>query len=185
MRRIAKNLLTLAGAVLTLPLSLLALVFGESAFMNGGTIVGALPFGNFLRVGYYRMTLAAMSPEVSIAWGSYFSKRSARVGRQVRIGAYCIIGNATIEDDVNIASKVSITSGRHQHGSGDGRLAGSTVVERVVIGKGSWIGEGAIVCASVGSGCIVGAGAVVVRPVPDGDTVGGNPARSLRTATPS
>jgi acetyltransferase-like isoleucine patch superfamily enzyme len=50
---------------------------------------------------------------------------------------------------------------------------------RVTIGKGAWLGAGAIVMADVGEGAIVAAGAVVVKPVEAGARVGGVPARPL------
>ncbi|MEX0774950.1 MAG: DapH/DapD/GlmU-related protein [Phycisphaeraceae bacterium] len=49
----------------------------------------------------------------------------------------------------------------------------------VRIGRGAWLGAGAIVMADVGAGAIVGAGAVVTKPVPAGARVGGVPARPL------
>ena len=52
----------------------------------------------------------------------------------------------------------------------------------VRIGKGVWVGYGAILCPgiTVGEGAVIGMGAVVTEDVPPGAVVGGNPARVIR-----
>ena len=50
----------------------------------------------------------------------------------------------------------------------------------VRIGRGTWIGNNAVVMADVGEDAIVGAGAVVTKPVPARTIVGGVPARVIR-----
>jgi acetyltransferase-like isoleucine patch superfamily enzyme len=75
---------------------------------------------------------------------------------------------------------VSITSGRHQHNTGNMQaIDADPHFEPVSIGAHAWIGEGAIVMANIGRSSIVGAGSVVTGAVPDGSTVVGNPARRL------
>jgi acetyltransferase-like isoleucine patch superfamily enzyme len=97
------------------------------------------------------------------------------------MGAYCVIGHARIGDEVMMASRVSIPSGKRQHLDEAGRLSpGTTRFDTVVVGSRSWVGEGAIIMADVGRACVVSAGAVVGKPVPDGCLVGGNPARVIR-----
>ncbi len=158
----------------------------DSAFVALGCLVSLVPgrTGSYLRVGYYMGTLRRMSPEAQIGFGSFFSKRTAEVGRLVRMGAYCIIGSVRIEDEVTIASRVTMTSGRHQHGrASSGVDHGQPVFNNISVGARSWIGEGSIIMAAVGESCIVGAGSVVVKPVLSQTAVAGNPATVLRKAT--
>jgi acetyltransferase-like isoleucine patch superfamily enzyme len=105
------------------------------------------------------------------------------LGRSVYIGNYCSIGDVTMEDDVLIASHVSIMNGCRQHGTErlDIPVREQTgVYEPVTIGCDSWIGERATVAANVGRHCIIGAGALVLSPVPDYSIAVGVPARVIR-----
>jgi acetyltransferase-like isoleucine patch superfamily enzyme len=100
------------------------------------------------------------------------------------MGSFTIVGTAVIGDGVMIGSRVSVLSGKYQHGgflqgmapSGEGRF------ETVTIGGGCWIGEGSIVMASLGQHCMVSAGSVVTKPAPDRVVAVGNPARFLKGA---
>ncbi|MHA1279569.1 MAG: acyltransferase [Candidatus Helarchaeota archaeon] len=117
-----------------------------------------------------------------IGQGSFFSRRAVEVGKNSSLGAYCVIGSVKIGEEVLIASRVSISSGRHQHGSSanEKRKWGETDVKTVQIGDRCWIGEGAIVLADVGEACIISAGSVIVKPVPDYTVAVGNPARPIK-----
>jgi acetyltransferase-like isoleucine patch superfamily enzyme len=187
MRLLLKRSLLAVALVFALPFILAAragfLLGSDGLFTASATLLGLVPgkTGSYLRLAFYTGTLASISPDVTIGFGSYFSKRTARVGRRVFIGSYCILGNVEIGDSVHIASGISITSGRHQHGkAGEDRSEGvDGTFERVRIGSHAWIGERAVVMADVGEGCIVGAGSVVVKPVPDGIAAAGNPARPI------
>jgi virginiamycin A acetyltransferase len=141
------------------------------------------PVGSYLRVAYYYGTLEDCSWEIHVGFGSLFTHRGARLARNVSMGMYCVIGHVSIEHDVRLASRISIPSGKRQHLTDDGELTEETRFDRVKIGSGSWIGEGAIVLADVGPGSIVSAGAVVVNDVPTASIVGGNPARVIKTMT--
>jgi acetyltransferase-like isoleucine patch superfamily enzyme len=50
----------------------------------------------------------------------------------------------------------------------------------VAVGRGSWVGEGAIIMADVGEQCIVSAGAVIVKDMPAACLLAGNPAGVIR-----
>jgi acetyltransferase-like isoleucine patch superfamily enzyme len=140
--------------------------------------------GNILRVGYYKLTTAGFATDSYMGFGSFIAKPTARVGRNVSIGAYSIIGGAIIEDDVLIASRCSIMSGKYQHVDylrRDGAPEADT--DGVRIGRSSWIGENCVIMTRVGSNCVVSAGSVVTRPMAAGLTVIGNPARPIRMAS--
>lgn len=134
--------------------------------------------GQYLRTSYYVQTLARCPCDLAMAFGSFFSHPGVRLGRSVVIGSYSIIGQAELEDDVLVASHVSVLSGKYHHGrplTGDENPS----LTPVTIGAGSWLGQGSIVMASLGRKCVVSAGSVVTRPAPDGSIAVGNPARFL------
>ncbi len=142
--------------------------------------------GLYLRHAVYRQILDHVGNDVYIGFMSQFSKTHAQLGDRVYIGRFCSIGSVVMGDDVMLADHVQLLSGRHQHGdsSSSGSLhKNSHVYQTITIGKGAWIGAGAVVMADVGEGAIVGAGAVVTKPVAAGDRVGGVPARSLVNQT--
>ena len=156
---------------------------GERWFGACAELVSLLPGwpGSMVRKAFYRATLRGFASRAYISFGALIVHRTAAIGRNAYIGPYSIIGAASIGDDVKIASRASILSGRRQHEvGGDGRADAAPRLSEVSIGEGSWIGEGAIVMANVGCNSIVAAGSVVVRNVPDGVTVVGNPARERR-----
>lgn len=153
----------------------------DDFFILGGQTLAMVPgiFGNAARRAYYRRTLALFDEGASVHFGSYFSKRGARVGARAGIGAYCVIGLVDIGARVRIASRVSVTSGLHYHGSGATGVRAESEVRRVSIGPNTWVGEGAVIGADVGADCIIGMGSVVIQPIPDRATVLGNPARRI------
>ncbi len=195
-KKMARSIGVAMGASVALPFGALswlekrALPQSEHCFQMGGHAMALIPGvpGNFARTAYYMMTLEGCDATSTISFGSYFSSRKARIAARSGMGAYCVVGMADIGPDVRIASRVSIVSGLHEHGSG--RQIGSDQQgkgrqERLTIGAESWIGEGAVVGADVGAGSIVGVGAGVIKPVPEQSLAMGNPARLIPTATPA
>ena len=161
---------------------LLSIFGSEAGFNFCANGLSLLPgkIGEYLRLGYYKATLKSIEPDVAIGFGTFFSKRSAEVGSNVSIGAYCIIGNATIGDGTMIASRVSLLSGKHQHGDlKKGFNNPEPIFEKIKIGCKVWIGEGSIVAADIGANAIVGMGSVVTRSIPVNSIVAGNPARPI------
>ncbi len=180
------------SVLLALPCSLPALLqrritSGELLFTIGAHLVALLPGkpGNFIRAGYYIVALESYHPTAIVSFGSYFSKSGSRIAACSGMGAFCVIGLVDIGTGVRIASRVSITSGLHEHGDSASRSEGRDVSGdglRVSIGDGAWIGEGATVGADVGANATVALGAVVTKPVPETCLAMGNPARMLPTA---
>lgn len=154
---------------------------GERWFAACAELLSLVPgrLGSTARKAFYCATIRDCAERAYISFGVLLARRSTSVGHDVYIGPYSIIGSATIGNGVKIASRVSITSGRHQHGRQTVAADPRPRIEPVAIGDESWIGEGAIVMADVGRRCIVGAGSVVVHPVSDGAVVAGNPARPI------
>ena len=140
--------------------------------------------GVYLRQAFYRKTLAACGRDVYFGWNSAFSLTEAELGDRVYIGRFCSIGFARIESEAMLADQVQILSGGNEH-KRDQKNAASMmhqdqVYRKVTIGKGAWIGAGAIVMADVGAGAIIGAGAVVSRPIPANCVAVGVPAKVVR-----
>jgi len=185
--RIAKGVEFLVAAVLVAPAVLAAraeaaMGAGEGVFAGFGELFAAVPGrpGRAIRAAYYAGTLRDTSWETSIGFGTVFVRRGASIGRHASLGRYCVIGDAAIGASAMIGSRVSVPSGRRQHLDANHQLSASAGrYERVAIGEGCWIGDGAVVMADVGARTIVAAGAVVATVMPGGATVGGNPARVL------
>ncbi|MFM7141406.1 MAG: acyltransferase [Alphaproteobacteria bacterium] len=186
LRDVVRSTTTWVAQVVLSPLLLLcavekALGSGEAVFTTCSQLLALFPGapGSLIRKAFYMATLDGCADRAHFAVGTFFAHREAVVFPDAYVGAYCVLGRVTIGQGANVASRVSITSGRHQHS--DGALA-EPVLGHVTIGHRAWIGEGAIVMADVGDDAVVGAGAVVVSPVPAGAKVAGNPARPIAAA---
>ena len=139
--------------------------------------------GVFLRRAFYRLVLDKCSLNCHIGFGSIFTHRQVIIEDNVSIGLYAVIGSASIGKNCEIASRVSIPSGKHQHARDQGGKWTAFDPNRMTqtrIGPNVWVGEGAIVMANIGRGSLVGAGAVVTRDVPENVLVAGNPAKVLK-----
>lgn len=194
MKAILKTLARGVALVLVLPAVLLYRVQAccvprEQAFAGWSQLMALLPglSGVYLRWAFYRLVLTRCDTDASIGFGTVFSHPTASVGRTVYIGTYCCLGDVTLEDDVLLASNVSIVNGIAQHGIA--RLdipireqPGSW--PRITIGRDTWIGERAVVMADVGRHCVIGAGSVVVQAIPDYAIAVGSPAKVLRFRKP-
>lgn len=150
------------------------------------SLVPGLP-GVYLRRGFYRLVLPQCDRDACICFGTVFSHPTARIGHKVYVGLFCVIGDVTLEDDVIVASRVSIANGPAQHGID--RLDIPVREQpgeypRVSIGRDTWLGEGSVVLVDVGRHCVIGASALVTRPIPDYSIAVGVPAKVVSSRLP-
>ena len=108
--------------------------------------------------------------------------RNISLGRYCRIGHECHIdgeGNIEIGDGTILAPRVVILSSSHNY-KNSVLLPYDNKDEKlpVKIGKGCWLGFGAMVRpgVTIGDGAVVAMGSVVTKNVDAGKVVGGNPA---------
>ncbi|NQT36424.1 MAG: acyltransferase [Planctomycetes bacterium] len=139
--------------------------------------------GVYLRRAFYRLVLPRCDTGACLSFGTILSHPTASIGRNVYTGAFCCLGDVTLEDDVLLASNVSIANGTEQHGIE--RLDVPIRLQpgrwpHVTIGTDTWIGDRATVLADVGCHCVIGAGALVVGPIPDYAVAVGVPAKVVR-----
>lgn len=184
-RQAIKATIQAVALLAVLPFALLA-GFGRfsPAFQTFAHLIALVPGlpGDYVRVAYYALTLDRCSLHSRVSFGSFFAQSSARVGKGVYIGAYCVMGACNIGERTQIASHVQVLGGRHQHARGvDDRIMGANEEDfkNIAIGADCWIGAAAIVMEDVGCKSTIGAGAIVTHPVPAGVVAVGNPARLL------
>ncbi len=135
--------------------------------------------GVLARRAYYYLTTTQCSLNCVIGFGTIFTHKNCIIHDHVSLGNYCIIGSVEIGKGCEIASRVSITSGKRQHTlmeDGTWSPFSSSNAQTIRIGKNVWIGEGAIIMANVQEKSLVGAGSVVGKNVMSGTIVTGNPA---------
>ncbi len=190
--RVAKGVVGAAAHIWILPRLLALAVAGavwgrDRAFLASSESIARIPGmrGVYCRQAFYARTLARCGSDVYFGWQSVFSMRAAEVGDRAYIGRRCGLGFAELGDDVMLADGVQILSGGREHGRAENlettHRDQAQEFRRVTIGRGAWIGTGAIVMASVGEGSIVGAGAVVTRPIPARSLAVGVPAEVVRS----
>lgn len=140
------------------------------------------PVGEILRLAYYRAVCRDISPDACFMFGSMLARRDTAMGPGTVLGVHCVFGFANIGANVLFGARVSLLSGKYQHGrprehSGNGKTQGEFVT--ITVGDNCWIGQDSVIMANIGDGCTVAAGSVVYKEVVDGITVMGNPARKV------
>jgi virginiamycin A acetyltransferase len=189
MRTVAKRIADAVALILVLPavgMYRLSTAVGapNSVFPGYSQGFSLIPgvIGIYLRRAFYRYVLPRCGQDVCISFGTVFSHPTVSLGNRVYIGVGCMIGDATLEDDVLIGSHVSIINGRRQHGI---ERLDVPVREQpgeyppVVIGRDSWIGDRSLVTVSVGGQSVIGCASVVIAAVPSRSIVVGNPGRAI------
>jgi virginiamycin A acetyltransferase len=195
MKALVKTFANGLAVLLVLPAFLLyqlgKLALGKEKAFPGWSQAFSLPpglLGVYLRRAFYRMVLAQCGEDACLTFGTIFSHATARVGHRVYVGAFCCLGDVTLEDDVLLGSQVSIMNGGRQHGI---ERLDIPIREqpgkwpRVTIGRDTWIGDRAVVLADVGAHCVVGAGSVVTKAIPDYAIAMGVPAKVIGYRTNS
>ena len=189
MKKLLKHLCHGLALVAVLPLACCyrlgqVLLGADRVFPGWSQAFSLLPglSGAYLRRAFYRLVLPECGDGAHLSFGTVFSHPTARIGRDVYVGAYCVLGAVTLEADVLVGSHVSVMNGSRQHGIE--RLDVPVREQpgcwpRVTIGRDTWIGDRAVVMADVGRHAVVAAGAVVTRPVPDYTIVAGVPAKVI------
>lgn len=157
---------------------------GERIYGDCGEILSVIPtiLGSNLRTAFYWATCTSVSRTVSFQFGSWLAHRDNTIAQGVMIGAHTLIGYADIGENTIVGARVSVVSGKYQHGRPAQRVSGKEITEEhvvVKIGRNSWIGQDVVLLANVGDNCTVGAGSVVLRDVANNATVIGNPARKV------
>lgn len=190
MKRVLKRLVELLASLATLPAALLCrasigMCGPDRGFAGWSQLFALIPglTGVFLRRAFYRGVLPRCGTDCCLTFGTILSHPTARIGDRVYVGASCSLGDVELEDDVLLASHVSVMNGSQQHGIG--RLdvpirEQPGVFVPVRIGRDSWIGERAVIAADVGRHCVIGAGSVVTKPIPDFAIAVGVPAKVIR-----
>lgn len=189
MKTAIKTIFRVLSLVLVYPAVLAVSVqslFGDrdNALSGWSQCFSLLPgrIGVYFRHAFYSCCLRRCSDDACIGFGTIFSHANAALGRTAYVGNFCSIGDVQIEDDVLVASHVSLMNGCHQHGID--RLdipvrEQPGVYEPITIGRDTWIGERATVAASIGMHCVIGAGALVLSPIPDYAIAVGVPAKII------
>lgn len=108
--------------------------------------------------------------------------KHTKIGKNVFINFDCVfldLGGITIDDNVLIASKVSLLSEGHPLSP---QSRQSLVPGRIHIKKNAWIGAGATILpgVTIGENAVVAAGAVVSKDVAANTIVGGIPAKFIK-----
>ncbi|MFH2060874.1 MAG: acyltransferase [Pseudomonadota bacterium] len=189
MKKTIKFLFHVLATIIVAPFILISNIEGvlfpsEQVFVLFGSFLSLIPgrFGSYMRVAYYRYTTSIETWEFFVGFGSILTHRNIEIGQYSSIGMYCILGSVKIGDNVLLANRVSIPSGRHQHFDDIKKnISQKTSYNMIKVGNNCWIGESSVIMNNIGTSCIIGAGSVVVKPVESNTVAAGNPAKKLKT----
>jgi acetyltransferase-like isoleucine patch superfamily enzyme len=118
-------------------------------------------------------------------------QRNASVGRCCKISSHTFVcEGVTIEDNVFVGHGVTFVNDSYPRATtieGELQTEKDWSVERTVVKRGASIGSGSTILSSlaIGENAIVGAGSMVTRDVPPNSIVAGNPAKILRSISPT
>jgi GT2 family glycosyltransferase/acetyltransferase-like isoleucine patch superfamily enzyme len=156
------------------------------------TVSEALAFlpgklGVIWRRAWYRRTLHACGDRLVVEWMSVFRSPTASVGDRVYVGPFCWISRTHLGNEVMLAGRVTVLSGKAQHGTArldvpmrqqEGRMVD------VHIGRDVWVGDSAVIMTDVADGTVVGAGSIVTTRFEPYSIIAGNPAKFIKLRGP-
>ena len=123
MKRLVKQFVELLATLAVLPAVLacwlgIRLAGPDRGFAGWSQLFSLIPglTGVFLRRAFYRMVLPRCGTDCCLTFGTTISHPTARIGDRVYVGANCSLGDIELEDDVLLASHVSVMNGSQQHG---------------------------------------------------------------------
>lgn len=193
MRSQIKILLVILACLFNLPLWIgyraISLVLGrEQAFYSFSQFLSLFPgvSGNYLRYGFYKLTLKYLGQEVCICFGVTFSHPDTEVYEGVYIGPFCNIGLCTIRKNTLLGTDVHIVSGTKQHFFDSLQIPIKNQgghLQKISIGEDCWIGNKSLVAAPLGDQCVLGSGSIVVKEIPSKSVAAGNPAKVIKSRT--
>ena len=185
-----KSLFRLLAILCISPLLVSYFVLGVVANRDGlleshSQLLSMLPgkLGSYLRVAFYRFTIAHCDPTSTISFGVLLSKCSAQLHRHCYIGPRCMLGDVIISEDVLLGPAVQVPSGPHTHGIDDldtpirlqpGRR------QTITINRDTWVGAGSIILADVAEQNVIAAGSIVTKPTEPRTINAGIPAKKIK-----
>ena len=190
-KTVIKRLFYICGWIATLPLIIItwleAVLLGKQSERIYGMckeMLATVPtfIGQYMRLAYYKSVCTHLDFDICMLFGSMIAHRDTVLRKGTIIGVYSIIGYADFGENVITGARVSVLSGKYQHGRPGDRSDGEHGPEeytRITIKANSWIGEGSLILANVGRNCTIGAGSVLLKDAPDDTTFMGNPARKV------
>src|SRR5262249_53409452 len=121
-----------------------------------------------------------IDPSTTIYENVFFGSRAVRIERDCFISVHCFFDGSEliqIGAGASLGPHVKLITSTHEP-AGPGGRAGRLIRAPISIGRGSWIGAGAILLRGVeiGAGCIVAAGAVVTASTMPHGVYAGMPA---------
>ncbi len=113
------------------------------------------------------------------------------IGKGSSCAGACVISavrSVILEENVLLARNVYISDHIHKYADRDVPVMaqGLDKILPVLIKRGAWLGQNAVVCpgVTIGVGAVVGANSVVTKSIPDYCVAAGAPARVLKTIGP-